>query len=252
MPKNKKVAKGKLSPAERSQIAKDRWAKIRESKKTPAPPPGHVTKGDVMDDLGLQEPTPAAPIAEQEAAVVNGFDEALSNTPNDPPPPTHYVIPVVAPAPQLAPVAPKKQKRYTGPKEFSVALKAAENRLAKAIVERAQASGQLAMLQAEIPSLIQIINALKGQQNVPAVPYDFSGQNAQFYQPRMPQPVQPDNPLSAIQAAMDAANVAPPVSRAIGNAVQFGPDVVGSLEGPDDDEDRYLGSSANEKGWIGA
>ena len=209
-----------------------------------------------MDDLGLQEPTPAAPIAEQEAAVVNGFDESLSNTPNDPPPPTHYVIPVVAPAPQLAPVAPKKQKRYTGPKEFSVALKAAENRLAKAIVERAQASGQLAMLQAEIPSLIQIINALKGQQNVPVASYDTSAilTNATAIQTPMPNFQSIGNPyhspvdLGAIQAAM----AQPPASRAVGNAIQFSPAEVGTLEGPDDDdnEDKFLTGPMATGQWV--
>jgi hypothetical protein len=140
-------------------------------------------------------------------------------------------------------VAPKRPKRYTGPKEFSVALKAAENRLAKAINERAEAMGKLAGLNAEIPSLLQIIQALKGSNNLPPAQYDFSGSvpNAQAFQA----PIDP-------QAALMAAMAAPPVSRAQGNAVQFGPDVVGSLEGPDDDDpDRFITGPQAGPGWIG-
>jgi hypothetical protein len=165
------------------------------------------------------------------------------------------------PAPQLAPVKAPKQKRYTGPKEFSVALKAAENRLAKAIVERAQAAGSLAALNAEIPSLLGIINALKGSGNyvspVPTpnfVANDFPGNyfpNALSGGPNPAQQFQPAlDPMDAIRAAM----AAPPVSRAIGNAVQLPPDVVGTLEGPDDDNDdpdKFLTGPYAGGGFIG-
>jgi hypothetical protein len=157
-------------------------------------------------------------------------------------------VTTVAPAPQLTPVRAPKQKRYTGPKEFSVALKAAENRLAKAIVERAQVAGQYAALQAEIPSLLGIIQALKGSGNyAPPVPYDLSGgvPNATAFQSPIPQY---QNPLQAAQAAQPA----PPISRAQGGTMQFSPDVVGTLENEEDDPDRYItGPSAGERGWIG-
>jgi len=159
-------------------------------------------------------------------------------------------VPNTTPAPQLTPVRAPKQKRYTGPKEFSVALKAAEGRLAKAIVERAEAAGKMAMLQAEIPSLVQIISALKGQQNIPAAPYDLSGMVPSAYQAPIPQPYQtPQSPLAAIQAAQPAA----PVSRASGGAMQFGPEVFGALEGPEDDDiDKFItGPAAAGGGWIG-
>jgi hypothetical protein len=265
--------KDKLSKEERSQIAKDRWAKIRAAKaKTLAPPPGHVTKGDVMDDLGLQEPTPAPPPVEQEPTTPTGRDEngvppivglgdgtVLPNgtfVPDHPPTNRQLTLddlPIVHhPAPQLSPVRAPKPKRYQGPKEFSVALKAAENRLAKAITERSDIGKELAILQAkqwylektEIPSLMGIINALKGSGNyAPPIPYDLSGgvPNAQAFQA----PIDP-------QAALMAAMAAPPVSRAKGGAVQFSPDVVGSLEGPDDDDpDQFITGPQAGPGWIG-
>jgi hypothetical protein len=70
-----------------------------------------------------------------------------------------------------APHHPNKQKSLAGgpgaasrrpaPKEFRGAHAYAEKRLAQAIQERAQAMHKLAMLEAEIPSLVGIINALK-------------------------------------------------------------------------------------------
>ena len=160
---------------------------------------------------------------------------------------------------QLAPAAPKRQKRYSGPKEFSVALKAAESRLAKAINERAEAMGKLAGLQAEIPSLMAIIQDLKAPSQpqisyAPAMPYDLSAmgqmggiQGIATPVPAMPQ-LHPQPDLAAIQAAM----AQPPVSKASGGTMQFGPEVLGSLEGPeDDDDDKFLqGPAAGSKGWI--
>jgi hypothetical protein len=125
--------------------------------------------------------------------------------------------------------------------------------LAKAITERSDIGKELAILQAkqwylektEIPSLMGIINALKGSGNyAPPIPYDLSGgvPNAQAFQA----PIDP-------QAALMAAMAAPPVSRASGGAVQFSPDVVGSLEGPDDDDpDRFITGPHAGGGWIGA
>jgi len=55
-----------------------------------------------------------------------------------------------------------RSKRSSTRASFSVALNAAEERLAKAIQERAQCQHKLAMLHAEIPSLQQTIVALGG------------------------------------------------------------------------------------------
>ena len=51
-------------------------------------------------------------------------------------------------------------------KEFGKAHSYAEKRLAEALKERAEAMGKVAMLNAEIPSLVQIIRALGMTPNV--------------------------------------------------------------------------------------
>ena len=193
-----------------------------------------------ISDIPSASPSVAAPTPEAETPRAEQEEVAKVSEPIPAPPPPP---PVVVPAPQLAPVRAPKPKRYTGPKEFSGALKAAEKRLAKAINERAEAMGKLAGLNAEIPSLLQIIQALKGSNNLPPAQYDFSGSvpNATAFQA----PIDP-------QAALMAAMAAPPVSRAKGG-VQFSPDVIGSLEGPEDDEDQFLRDAgpATEGKWIG-
>ena len=259
MPRNPsgKVEKQKLNKEERSQIAKDRWAKIRAKKEKEQP---LTPTFDRQTERGLEqldaaiEGSPIPPdLPPSSGRDENGVPSIVglgdgTITPNGAFVPDHPPIPVAPtvppPAPQLAPVRVPKPKRYTGPKEFSVALKAAENRLAKAINERAEAMGKLAGLNAEIPSLLQIIQALKGSNNLPPAQYDFSGSvpNAQAFQA----PIDP-------QAALMAAMAAPPVSRASGGAVQFSPDVVGSLEGPDDDDpDKFITGPHAGGGWIGA
>lgn len=277
-----KEVKKKLTPAERSEIAKDRWAKRRKDGWNAAKVAREAVQG-VDTSIAEEHPVIVTIQAGSPPPVAPGIPVIPQNpTPEQPPVAPESIVAVVeertfqavqhmqdmllsssgmrahiesdggktlaSVAPQLIPVAPKKQKRYTGPKEFSVALKAAENRLAKAIVERAEAAGKMAMLQAEIPSLVQIISALKGQQSIPAVPYDPYATNAQFQSPMSQQYVAPVNPLAAIQAAMATA----PVSRASGGAMQFSPEMVGSLEGPDDDDpDRFIAGPNAGGGWIG-
>jgi hypothetical protein len=273
--------KDKLSKEERSQIAKDRWAKIKASKAQDKPNPVKEWVGEAVSDglLSATSDTPApsgrdengvpsivglgdgkvlpngAFVPDQSDIVLStsgvyrqnpdgsfteigkGIDAGQRLSPSAP------IAP--APAPQLTPVAPKKQKRYTGPKEFSGALKAAEKRLAKARNERAEALGKYESLQKEIPYLLGIIKSLKGEQLFP-IPQSFV--TPQAFQP--PAPLQaPLDPMDAIRAAM----AAPPVSRASGGAVQFSPDVVGSLEGPDDDNpDKFITGEHAGGGWIGA
>jgi hypothetical protein len=285
MPKaTKKAPKQKLSPAERSQIAKDRWAKRRQS---------DLDTSEVRIDAAISQETPiikhldhddlakwvdatadAPPAAPYSPSNPNPNTAPNPQTPPNMPPypqnPTPEQPPVspeskagqeeAAPipvAPQLTHVAPKKQKRYTGPKEFSTALKAAESRLGKAINERAEAMGKLAGLNVEIPSLIGIIQALKGAGSPPVVvPYDMtvSTISPNTFPPmpigyqNTPLPSYTPPNLQAIQAAM----AVPPVSRASGGAMQFGPEVLGSLEGPEDDIDQFItGPAAGGSGWIG-
>lgn len=266
MPKAKnsaKETKQKLSKEERSQIAKDRWAKRRETvamQDNPGPVKERVDEAvkdgiltpapidELLDDSVAKSPegSDRVDIVSEQGNVLASRENKSEQDDNTPSP-----LPVTVPAPQLTPAPPKKQKRYTGPKEFSVALKAAESRLAKAINERAEAMGKLAGLNAEIPSLLGIINALKGSQNpIPSISYDFSGGVQNAFQAPIPQQFQqPMNLLQAIQNAQPA----PPISRASGGTMQLGPDVVGSLEGPDDDDnpDKFItGPAAGNKGWI--
>ena len=295
--------KDKLSKEERSQIAKDRWAKIRKAKaaqedisklepELSSLPPDERIKALKAEEAAIREDLAVDPDTLKSGRDENGVPSIVglgdgAITPNGAFIPNQSDIvlstsgvyrqnpdgsfteigkgidtgqglspsaPIApAPAPQLALVKAPKPKRYQGPKEFSVALKAAENRLAKAITERSDIGKELAILQAkqwylektEIPSLMGIINALKGSGNyAPPTPFDFSGgvPNAQAFQA----PIDP-------QAALMAAMAAPPVSRASGGAVQFSPDVVGSLEGPDDDDpDRFITGPHAGGGWIGA
>lgn len=221
MPTTKKQ---KLTPAQRSQAAKDRWAKrcaaAPDATPAPTPPPPPPEQPPVLPESYVAAPNPY-PVTSMTAEM-------------------KYPVP----APQLAPAAPKKQKRYTGPKEFSVALKAAESRLAKALVERAQAAAHLANLQAEIPSLMGIIQALKGSGNYvpPQVPYGI-------FPPEVPLPQfqAPYDPVAIAQSGQPA----PPVSMARGGVMQLGPDVTGTLEGPEDDDmDKFITGPAAEGRWI--
>lgn len=244
--KFKDTKKKKLSPAERSQVAKDRWAKRKRDAEMEgaAAHANAIIQADINEAWSESEPkkdtpVPASQFPEQppvtpESRMLTLHDLPVTGT-------------IGVPAPQLTPAAPKKQKRYTGPKEFSVALKAAEGRLAKAIVERAEAAGKMAMLQAEIPSLVQIINALKGPQYISAAPYDLSVQNTAFPYPSVPQFQPYVDPLDVLNAAQPA----PPISRASGGAVQFSPEMVGTLEGPEDDPDQFIAGPNAGGGWIG-
>ncbi len=250
-----KAKKQKLSKEERSQIAKDRWTKIKTGKAhdgdviaTITTPLSriHFSEVGTIDPKDLERMADEAPAREPIADIFSVPKKPLAEQEPEPiPAPPPAPAPTIeVPAAQLAPVRVPKPKRYTGPKEFSGALKAAEKRLAKAINERAEAMGKLAGLNAEIPSLLQIIQALKGSNNLPPAPFDFSGgvPNATAFQA----PIDP-------QAALMAAMAAPPVSRASGGAVQFSPEVVGSLEGPDDDDpDKFISGPHAGGGWIGA
>jgi hypothetical protein len=274
MPKNKNVVmkpksakKQKLSPAERSQIAKDRWAKRRKSVSEVNTANAKAIVVDWPESKPEVEETLDPHKALLDEAVANapeGADRVDLHSPQgniiasqEIAQPAPVAPPIEVPVAQLTPVAPKKPKRCTGPKEFSVALKAAEGRLAKAVVERAEAAAKMAYLQAEIPSLMGIIQALRGSQGTVTVSgapaaFDMSGSfpNAAAFQSPIVQSPQnfAGNPLQAIQAAQ----VAPPISKAQGGAMQFGPEVFGELEGPEDeDEDRFIsGPAAGSKGWI--
>jgi hypothetical protein len=239
MPRHKAVKKQKLSKEERSQIAKDRWAKRRKAHDEPIQI-GRVSEANkiqgIMDrtsEVSMPPPVDPGPKDPTVDASSGEFVPA-------PPPP----VPI--PAPQLVPVKAPKQKRIPVPREFLLALKTADKRLAEAIDEYEDCQRRIFYLKDAIPRLQRTVLALKSESNpdIPVhfpAPFDFSASAQDVQAP----PVY--NPLASIQAAM----AAPPASRAQGGAIQFGPDIVGELESEADDPDKYItGPAASEKGWI--
>jgi hypothetical protein len=127
---------------------------------------------------------------------------------------------------------------------FGIALMAAENRLARAIEERARAAATWAVLNAEIPSLQRTIAALRNQQNpnAPAQGYEMTLPDGSGYQSNasygLPQVIS-DAPVPVVapqQAAMTHAR-AVAASRVGGGAVESDLGVTG------DDEDQFLNAS---------
>lgn len=135
--------------------------------------------------------------------------------------------------------ANKNKKGAKGPlKVFSVALNAAEKRLANAIEERARAASLWAVLEAEIPSLQRTIAALKNQQNPNGATSANQTDLATIISDRSiptPSPAQP-NPTATSTRPLQA-------SRARGAAVDVN---LGDTE----DENKFLdGSDVAEGEW---
>jgi hypothetical protein len=151
-----------------------------------------------------------------------------------------------AKAAQAAAKAAPAKKRGQGPREFSSALKTAEKRLSKAIQERAEAAAKYAVLSAEIPSLQQIIMALRnpvfvlpGQataMTAPSLEQIMGDQPLAYQNPPLPRLVPQPAPQVAtvpVPQQLHPANVS---GRAGGGAVGV------QLEEPED-EDRFLKES---------
>jgi hypothetical protein len=148
-----------------------------------------------------------------------------------------------------AKAAPVK-KKAPAPKEFSSALKTAEKRLAKAILERAEAAAKYAVLSAEIPSLQRIIQALRnpagdpfsqgyGVQGYPAVAPPtleqiVGGEPIAYQNPPLRRGIAAEQePLPPIPQNLHPANVQ---GRAQGGAIDV---VIPDTE----DEDKFLRES---------
>jgi hypothetical protein len=100
-------------------------------------------------------------------------------------------------APEPVAVVPAKKPRRTVPKEFGKAHNYAEKRLAMALKERAEAMQRVAMLNVEIPSLVQVIRALGGTVHPQALvgPAQVFTDGAQVAMPQSmaePLPIPPD------------------------------------------------------------
>ncbi|CAM6006566.1 unnamed protein product [Sphagnum balticum] len=282
MPKsnNVKEVKRKLTHAERSQIAKDRWAKRRKTVvaqdeddsviMTITAPRVHLSEIATLDPKELEHMADEAPAREPIADIfsVSAPSPLPPQEPTAPPPPDYSPAPPPAPLPaeQVAPVAPKKPKRPPVPKEFLVALKTADKRLSDAIEEYEDCQRRIVYLEGAIPRLQRTFLALRNESNPDAPiatapsPYNFSGSvpNATAFQAPMPtglptgimtrDQIEAAN-LAKIQAAMNAAQSFP-VSKAIGS-VQLAPEVIGSFD-DNEDEDKFItGDAAGGSGWIG-
>jgi hypothetical protein len=137
--------KEKLSPERRKEIGKLAAAKRWANKKAESDPtsPNYVSpEPPPINTSTIVDPPPQS--------YVTGYLQA----PPSPSPP-----PVYAPPPPEPPKAVQKRRKPMV-KEFGKAHSYAEKRLAEALKERAEAMGKVAMLNAEIPSLVQIIKAL--------------------------------------------------------------------------------------------
>lgn len=297
----------KLSPAERSQVAKDRWAKRRADKameevvvtvntmlgqaavmgvdvSTSSEPTSFIVTTDGPITAGSppmpspdvpvipKNPTPEQPpIAPESITTTNGVTLPSPVAGGEQLNISAYTIEAIveervaqalrgmdsqllgnSPAPQLVTVAPqKKQKKTPVPKEFLVALKTADKRLADAIDEYEECSSRINYLKDAIPRLQRTVLALRNESNpdAPANSNNAFNPVALYNSPQLnPPPFQAYvDPLAAIHGAA----AAPPVSRAQGGAIQFSPEVIGSLEGPDDDEDtdKYITGPLAGGGW---
>ena len=218
-----KARKEKLSPERRKEIAREaaqrRWAKPKDTPK------------------------------------VEIIDSSLDSEDQTPPfiPPTIQSIPAPIPTPVHPPAAaeppkPIQKRRKPMVKEFGKAHSYAEKRLAEALKERAEAMGKVAMLNAEIPSLVQIIRALgmtpntNGFQDFTAsIPNTMTYPTPQHQPPTEQLPNTPNNIDPALYAtntnpvpglAPAIANAPVEKNKPLGGAIDLGYTPVDEDEGP--------------------
>lgn len=202
--KGGEARKKKLSKEERSAIAKA-GAKARWDKKKQAEKESPVETTTVMY-LNSQTGETSEPSPTTELAPV------VEIAP----------IPVAPPAP-VEPVKPAKQaRRKPMVKEFGKAHSYAEKRLAEAIKERAEFMAKVAMLNAEIPSLVQIIKALGATPNLTGM-QDYSAQMPMIPNPAYQQPQYQGNSLPAppTYIPLPSDPSVPPAPLAMGGAVDL-------------------------------
>ena len=206
----------KLSKEQRKAIASEaaakRWDAVRAAKEKDASPDA--------------DPKPNGKMKPEPVPVVVASPVPVPVTPEPTPIPPHpYALPVPPTFAMSLPKTVKTKKKAKLPREFGAAHSYAEKRLAEAIRERAEAAGRVAALNAEIPSLLQIINALKTPGNPIATQYP--PQQA-YTAPAQPAyiPTQEDAQMAALMAAQKSIPIPPPIPMAHGGAVGggFAPD----------------------------
>lgn len=172
-----KARKEKLTPEQRSAIAKEaagkRWAKKDQPAAVSVPVisetvsikfagiPAEINEpaGDIYPTYGGIDR--ASPKELHCSGCANGNGDHFAGTVE------HTIGSVIQVPPTAAPPPVKKPRQKPIPKAFRGASAYAEKRLAEAMKERAEYMGRVAALNAEIPSLVQIVRALGGS-NVPA------------------------------------------------------------------------------------
>jgi hypothetical protein len=191
--KGGKARQAKMSKEQRSALAseaaKRRWAKKKSTVLTDVQ---EMIQEETMSMAELDET-----VEQVSEAMISSIQPVAENI-----------------AKQVALSEPPKQKRRRKPvpKAFGAAGSYAKKRLDEAIKERAEAMGRVAALNAEIPSLVQIIKALEGSQIVPVqdltaqvpVPYDTPQlvMDAPYIPPGMRTPQLPATPM-AMGGAVD-------------------------------------------------
>jgi hypothetical protein len=219
----------KLSKEERKTIASTA-ARARWAKKKAENNPVKTTISYVNTKTG--ETTAASTVIDAEYPEVDEVPAA------SPAPVEQAIVPVIPNAPKTDKRTTKRRARL--PKEFGAAHSYAEKRLADAIKERAEAMGKVNMLNAEIPSLVQIIKALKTTEG--PIP---SFNNPQAYQ-TLPIPIAVGiNPNPQAGNVIQQAEAIPPAPIANGGAVDF------DSSQQDMPEDAFLrGAAGGDRGWV--
>ena len=206
----------KLTKEQRSAIAvmaaKKRWGKPKEEKIFSDSQDAERTQAFSKQLIELKSTTVTIPSPPEFApSIVTTLPPSQSQ-------------PLIYIPPPPEPPKPPKIRRKPMVKEFGKAHSYAEKRLAEAIKERAEAMGKVAMLNAEIPSLVQIIKALGMTPNMNGF-QDFTAhipntmptyQQPQYQPPIEHSPAAPNNIDPALFQAN--SNPLPGLAPALANA----------------------------------
>ena len=178
----------KLSKEERSSIARIAAQKRWEKNDTVVLPEDHIEISYVNSTTGeTSAPSP-------EPLVISGGAEI--------PKPFIYKE---EPKPQSIPVPQTRKARPRAmPKAFKGASSYAEKRLAEAIRERSEYMGRVAALNAEIPSLVQVIRAL-GTSTIPPEALQSYPLQTPNYGPPITQPLHSVDPMQNLPNPIDPA-----------------------------------------------
>jgi hypothetical protein len=206
----------KLTKEQRSAIAvmaaKKRWGKPKEEKIFSDSQDAERTQAFSKQLIELKSTTVTIPSPPEFApSIVTTLPPSQSQ-------------PLIYIPPPPEPPKPPKIRRKPMVKEFGKAHSYAEKRLSEAIKERAEAMGKVAMLNAEIPSLVQIIKALGMTPNMNGF-QDFTAhipntmptyQQPQYQPPIEHSPAAPNNIDPALFQAN--SNPLPGLAPALANA----------------------------------